>query len=87
MEVRTEATGFVERIEGAVDRIPDYDPRSGEHLWIMTGAWKVDPKTFTSGEQGILDHESLLIIAGPGCYYCEQKYTPWVFNRRCKGQP
>jgi hypothetical protein len=72
-----------------VDRIPDYDPRAGNHLWSMTGLWQVDPQQWSSGDASItpfLDHENLLSIAGPGCFYCEQVYTPLLASRRRGGQ-
>lgn len=71
-----------------LDRIPDYDPRTGEHLWIVTTAHRVDPEQWRSGDPTatpMLDHENLLSVAGPGCYYCEQYYSPLLATRRCRG--
>lgn len=83
------STGFQQRVD-PVDRIPDYDPRSGDHLWTITGAWRIDPARWTSPDPTVLpmlDAENLLSIAGPGCFYCEQYYTPLLASRRCKGEP
>jgi hypothetical protein len=73
-----------------VDRIPDYDPRSGDHLWVITTAFRVDPARWSSPDPTVtpmLDHENLLSVAGPGCFYCEQVYTSLLATRRCKGDP
>lgn len=75
----------LERVAGNVDRIPPFDPRSGWHLWIMTQAHRIDPKQFFGEQPPLLDHESLVLIVGPGCFYCEELYTPMLASRRCKG--
>lgn len=90
MERAWVSTGHRERIDSPsdIDRIPPFDPRSGDHFWIVTTAYRVDPKQFTSADPSImpmLDHESLVVVAGPGCYYCEQPYTPTLASRRCRG--
>lgn len=88
MEARIENTGFMEEVPGAIDKIPDYDPRSGNHLWTMHTMYKCDPeKMFNEKEKTFFDHESLLLVVGPGCYYCEQAYSPQLLHRRCKGNP
>ncbi len=69
-----------------IDRIPLFDPRSGEHFWIMALAYRVDPKLFADGTHTpILDRENLASVSGPGCYYCEQPYSPQIAARRCRG--
>ena len=32
-----------------------------------------------------LDRKLVLLITGPGCYYCEQVYSPRLSKRRCPG--
>jgi hypothetical protein len=59
----------------------------GEHLWVMAGTWKVDPAKMQAGAQALMDHESLLGLAGPGCYVCEEPYSARLAHRRCKGDP
>lgn len=83
------STGFVQEVPGHVDRVPEFDPRSGEHLWTMTMAYQVDPAKMMSGADGpvLFDKENLLVTAGPGCYYCERPYSPRLAMRRCKGEP
>lgn len=70
-----------------VDRIPPFDPRTGEHLWIVAVAYRVDPSAWDRTKLPVLDQENLARIAGPGCYYCEQTYSTLLAGRRCKGQP
>jgi len=73
-----------------LDRIPNYDPRRGDHLWIVTGVWRVDPEDWVSDDptvEPLLDQENLISVAGPGCFYCERYYTPWLGRRRCQGEP
>jgi hypothetical protein len=84
--VATRSTGFVEKIDTFTDKIPEYDPRSGSHFWIMVTSYKVDPAKALEGEL-LMDHESLVSVAGPGCYYCESEYTKLIASRRCKGHP
>lgn len=81
------STGHSEFIEEAPDKIPDFDPRSGDHLWISTAVYKVNPEKMLTGESSIMDHEVLLAIVGPGCYYCEQVYSPLIARCKCKGHP
>ena len=53
----------------------------GEHLWIMTGLWKVVPNR----DQVFLDMENLISIDGPGCFWCEEIYSPAVAAKQCRG--
>lgn len=71
-------------IPGNFDRIPDYDPRAGEHLWTVLTMFRWGGPGV---EQPILDSENLLTVQGPGCYYCEEVYTPRLATRRCPGRP
>lgn len=60
----------------------------GEHLWIMTAAWRVDPVAATDPDgQNFLDTENLLTLEGPGCYVCEQPYQPGMERTTCPGEP
>lgn len=74
MSIRVEAVGKY----GA--EIPDQRP--GEHLWIITGMWRVaDPVARARYE---LDLENLLTLAGPGCYWCEEPWSEDLARRRCR---
>jgi hypothetical protein len=84
--VTTRSTGFTERIEDTRHKIPEFDFRTGDHFWIMITSYKVDPVKAMQGEQ-LMDHESLVSVAGPCCYYCELPYTKTLASRRCKGHP
>lgn len=70
-----------------LDRIPEYDPRSGNHFWIVPVAFKVDPGNFDPSTSVNLDHENLVLIAGVGCFHCEAAYSPRLLHRRCPGEP
>lgn len=65
-----------------VDRVPDHDPRSGDHLWTIATMYRWGGPDI---ERPTLDQENLLLLVGPGCYYCEQTYTERLATRRCPG--
>lgn len=77
------STGFTAEIATPPNRVPDYDPRSGDHLWSWALLYRATPGV----EKPMLDLENLLLLTGPGCYYCEEVYTPRLASRRCKGEP
>jgi hypothetical protein len=71
-----------------LDRIPDFDPRSGEHLWIWSVVFRADPvKLADPTSTPMLDHENLLSIAGPGCFYCQRSWGGALAGERCPGHP
>lgn len=80
----TTATGFVERIENPMRPVPVYDPRSGDHFWAAVTLYKVNPEQMMEGSAH-LDHESLVSVQGPFCFFCEEFYTPKLLKRRCPG--
>lgn len=67
----------------------------GEHLWIMTAAWRIsDPakayaatmtQEFDADNPYLLDGENIMGLAGPGCYKCELLYSPATADRPCTG--
>lgn len=60
-------------------------PLPGIHMWVITGAWHiVDPSPVASVH---LDVENLLTLGGPGCYECEQMWTPAIAAQPCPGDP
>ncbi|MCM8548935.1 hypothetical protein [Streptomyces sp. STCH 565 A] len=67
------------------------DPGPGEHLWAILTMHRVSDDTIrrlNRGEDpgpGILDHEGLLTLEGPGCFKCEQPYSRYVAHRKCTG--
>lgn len=68
--------------------IPDFDPRTGDHLWMVVAVYRcADPATVASGQTVHMDAENLLSIEGPGCFHCEQPWTERLAQRRCKGRP
>lgn len=77
------STGHTQHVPGDVDRVPEFDPRTGDHLWTIISMYRWQPGT----ETPMLDTENLLTIQGPACYHCEQPYTQRLASRRCKGRP
>lgn len=75
-----ESTGIRYTRDTNYDRIPEFDSRSGDHLWNMLVMYKWKP-----GDTPVLDQENLLSIIGPGCFFCEQMYDEIIAKRRCKG--
>lgn len=78
-------SGTYEEITGLPDKIPPFDPRTGDHYWVTIITYKVDPTKMVEGEKFHMDHENLVMISVPGCYYCEEAYTPRLALRRCRG--
>jgi len=71
-----------------VNRLPDYDPRSGAHLWVVANCYRVTPERWEDRtHEPTLDAENLLSITVPFCYYCEQPWTSRLTHRRCPGEP
>jgi hypothetical protein len=74
----------IEKYHADLDK---YDPGNGKHMWtIMVMHQVTDPETFLNSE-GVahLDFETLMTIEGPGCFKCEQSYTPELAKRWCNG--
>lgn len=80
-------SGMQARFQLDVDKVPNYDPRSGNHYWIVGLTFRVDPTTWEPGGSVHFDLENLVLAVGPGCFYCEQNYDKRLVMRRCKGQP
>ncbi len=74
-------------VDGFIDRIPEYNKTSQEHLWVTLGVWKVDPSKFSDKDPVHLDTENLISVGAVGCYHCELPYKPHLLYRRCKGEP
>jgi hypothetical protein len=84
------ATGDEQEIDaGALDnRVPEYDPRTGDHLWIVATMYRVVPQHWRDRTHTpTLDRENLLSITRPCCFYCEQAYSARLASRRCRGGP
>jgi len=70
-------------VPGQVNRIPAYDPRTGAHLWTIITMYRWGGPHI---ERPTLDHENMLALEGPGCYYCSEPYSEREDQRRCKGR-
>jgi hypothetical protein len=90
MEREWTSTGEKQLIEtpAEFDRIPPFDPRTGDHLWIIITTYKANPGQWDDPTHTpMLDRENLICVSGPGCFYCEQPYSTLLASRRCKGKP
>lgn len=71
-------------IEASHRHHSNIDWQPGQHLWMALGMWQIkDP---SSGKL-MLDVENLMTIEGPGCYICEEPYTPELAAKACPGDP
>ena len=70
--VRIEVKGFV----GAP--LPERKP--GEHMWVVLVMFRVNP----TADRYALDRENLLSVEGPGCFWCEKKWTPELAAQPCR---
>lgn len=74
--------------------IPDrfVDPGKGEHLFIITVAYRLGDaaiKEIGEGrkpEPGYLDRENIMGPPQAGCYKCEQPLTRRLIHRKCTGE-
>jgi len=60
--------------------------RPGEHVWIVTVAYRVTAETLTGPAEAYLDQESFAAMQA-GCYVCEQPFEKRLTHRRCPGEP
>lgn len=71
--------------KAARSRLENSD-QPGAHVWVMVGAWRIpDPAAITSLQTFTLDHENMINLSGPGCFKCEQEYTPALAAAPCSG--
>src|SRR5215207_9643061 len=50
--------------------------KSGEHLWTVFAVFQLLNPGKAAEDGVVLDLENLLTIEGPGCFVCEQPWTP-----------
>lgn len=65
--------------------VPEF---AGEHVWIITMAYRVDPVKMlnsTAGNPVLFDTENLFLTSSIGCFWCVQEYSLLVSNKRCPG--
>lgn len=58
-------------------KIPDQV--KGEHLWILASVYRVTPHQ----DEYLLDMENLISIDGPGCFWCEELWSPEIAAKPC----
>ena len=59
--------------------------RPGEHLWVVTAAWACPDPERPYEETVLLDAETLIGLAGPGCFKCEREYSRKLAKMPCRG--
>ena len=75
---------------GVYDRQPA-DPGPGEHLWILTTAFRMSDEAARKLANGqdpgdiLMDQENMIMAPQPGCYKCEEPFSRRVFFRKCTG--
>jgi len=72
----------VEAIQHHRADLPEQKP--GEHLGVVTGAWRVRPVPDAEYQ---LDTENLLTLDGPGCMWCEELWKPGMESAPCRPGP
>lgn len=82
MERAWVGTGEQQHVPGDIDRIPEFDKRTGDHLWAIFTMYRWGGPTV---ETPTLDMENLLSVLGPGCFYCNQEWSERLATRRCPG--
>lgn len=78
----------------STDNIPDrfVDPGPGEHLFIVTVAYRVGDETIKALGEGrdpgprYLDQENIMGPPSAGCYKCELPLTRRLIHRKCTGE-
>lgn len=81
-------TGFQQHVAASVNRIPEFDRRTGAHLWTVIQMHRVVPAMWADPTATPhLDMENLLTVQGPVCFFCEELYSDRLDKRRCKGKP
>lgn len=82
-------TGHHEHIELPFDRLPEYDPKTREHCWIMICVYRFDPAKAEDPSYGpmIFDSANLLSAGKVGCFFCEEGYEKRLTFRPCPGDP
>jgi hypothetical protein len=61
------------------------DPGPGEHLWVMMTAHRVVNPERLGKEKYYFDMENIITVEGPGCYKCEESYSPEIASKKCTG--
>ena len=82
---KVEVTG--ERLDAVArgDALDDVKP--GEHLWVSMVVFRVADPARWETEQQHMDAENMIHVTPPGCYVCEQVYSPLAAAQRCPGEP
>jgi hypothetical protein len=88
--MRLRGTGVRQTIQPR--HLPEDPEPGGSHQWVITGAWRLseaeaERQATGKGGEVHLDVENLLAVDGPGCWVCEQVWTPAIARSACPGDP
>lgn len=69
------------------DRIPKLMKTTppDEHVWVIAGAWMVTVEAIESGTLVMNEDNMLTSSPGPGCFKCEESYSPQLAAQPCRG--
>jgi hypothetical protein len=56
----------------------------GQHLWAVIAIHRVNP---VMPQPWVMSADNLLTAEGPGCFFCNQKYSPDAAAQPCPGEP
>lgn len=87
MSMRVRSTGIKQHVPKQKLPGTEIEITPGEHLWVVAGAWKVNPATFRPDKELHLDMENFLELSNPGCFVCEQEWSFVVAGKPCPGEP
>lgn len=55
------------------------------HVWVTLVAWTMSEEKLRDGGSVYMDQENIMSITEPGCYKCEQPYSPEIAEKPCYG--
>lgn len=84
MSGRIEITGRGPKVQAVQHHGSPLPEFKGEHCWVVAGVWSVQPR---AGGEYLLDTENLISLDGPGCFHCEEYWSPEIAAKPCPGTP
>lgn len=89
LERSWQPTGHQYKVSSAIDKLPDYDSRTGAHFWLVLSCYQILQPELTEDptHTPMLDIENLVNISPIFCFFCEEVYSKRLSFRRCPGHP
>lgn len=72
-------------VDGDPNKVRKYDPSKPEHYFIVLLAHSVTFENAMSGTRLDLDHENLVSVVGPYCFYCQLRSGDSNLTEKCYG--